>query len=215
MTDTDRLAALLGPLIEGEHPEGMWPEQVDRIAARLIAAGVTLVATPAPHEHVYGRFGENDPKGWTCGVCGFPRPATLAAATTTTLCDHPCSARVLDSGGWSCRRCEQFCEPPCPTCATPAPLDVEIPMCVADCGCAGARIAETCDFIPGCSRCTPAPLDLVPLATQVAVTRYEIDPRHAALVAAAREVCNSLDRLDSDVHERIAALRAALDGEPS
>jgi hypothetical protein len=40
----------------------------------------------------------------------------------------------------------------------PAPLDVPIPMCVADCGCAGARIAETCDFIPGCSRCTPAPL---------------------------------------------------------
>jgi hypothetical protein len=52
-----------------------------------------------------------------------PTTAAGRALATPTLCDHPCTARVLDSGGWSCRRCEQFCEPPCPTCASPAPLD--------------------------------------------------------------------------------------------
>ena len=29
----------------------------------------------ATHEHVYGRFGEDDPLSWTCGVCGLPKPA--------------------------------------------------------------------------------------------------------------------------------------------
>lgn len=33
------------------------------------------MSQPAPHEHVYGRFGEDDPDGWTCGVCGYPKPA--------------------------------------------------------------------------------------------------------------------------------------------
>ncbi len=31
---------------------------------------------------------------------------------TDGLCDHPTSARVYDTGGWSCSRCEQFIDPP-------------------------------------------------------------------------------------------------------
>ena len=32
------------------------------------------------HEHVFGRFGEDDPDGWSCGVCGVTKDQLDGAA---------------------------------------------------------------------------------------------------------------------------------------
>jgi hypothetical protein len=37
-----------------------------------------------------------------------PRTPSTEAGREFSLCDHPTSARVRDSGGWSCSRCEAF-----------------------------------------------------------------------------------------------------------
>jgi len=57
----------------------------------------------ATHEHVYGRFGEDDPLSWTCGVCGLPKPAAPDPA--------PLDVERLARAFWSVTR-ERFAASP-------------------------------------------------------------------------------------------------------
>jgi hypothetical protein len=93
------------------------PEGVTGLDVAMVYLRTRLVGSPpnVDSEDVYfaGLLDEAE----AVGRAAARRDPEPVASADAALCDHPCSARVLDSGGWSCRRCEQFCEPPCPACA--------------------------------------------------------------------------------------------------